>query len=301
MKCHSHTHAVVRPVIIDCSCNILPLPVHGSVIRRIVTSCSRLTTDTLASVQVMGKQISIYCQLLVGSGPEEMILHFHGKVLWLIPTPCRGTNGNQIPTKTRRHKGLSFGKPVIYLHVRFYMLSIHIATTGFGIFNPHIVVLGIIGRISAVYPARAVYRSAFPSLVNDSCSIFRRNTVNIARIRKRDRVNIAGKKSSCSLQLTHVHLFLMLFVQGFIQVTNLGKRIIKCCQFILIHPPQLWLCWECIHHFFRFLKFRFGNLRSFLCFFRFFYSCHFLTFQLYQRFFFGFFCGNSIIGRFRFF
>ena len=189
------------------------------------------------------------------------------------------------------------------------MLSIHIATTGFGIFNPHIVVLGIIGRISAVYPARAVYRSAFPSLVNDSCSIFRRNTVNIARIRKRDRVNITGKKSSCSLQLTHVHLFLLLFVQGFIQVTNLGKCIIKRCQFVLIHPPQLWLFRECIHHFFqslqfffiRFLKFRFGNLRSFLYFFLFFYSCHFLTFQLYRRFFFGFFCANSIIGRFRFF
>ena len=189
------------------------------------------------------------------------------------------------------------------------MLTIHIATTGFGIFNPHIVVLGIIGRISAVYPARAVYRSAFPSLVNDASPVLRGDTINIACIRKRDRINIACKKSSCCLQLSHLHLFLLLFVQGFIQVTNLGKRIIKCCQFILIHPPQLWLCWECIHHFFqplqfffiRFLKFRFGNLRSFLCFFRFSYSCHFLTFQLYRRFFFGFFCGNSIIGRFRFF
>ena len=129
MKCYTNTHAIIRPVIINRSRNILSLPTHGSVIRRIVASGSCLTTDTLASVQIMCKQIAVHCQFFICTSSQEVILQFNSEILRLVSAPRWRSDGNQVVPKTCRDKCLSLGKPVIYQHIRFHMLTIDITTT----------------------------------------------------------------------------------------------------------------------------------------------------------------------------
>ena len=238
MEGHAHTHGIVRAVVIHSSGHILSLPLHGGVLRSIVASCSGFSADSLAHVQIMGKEIAVHRQLLVRPGPEEMIFHLNGKILGLVAAPGRRTDGHLILAEAVRHKGLSLRQPVVDYHVHLGMSSVHIAAAGFRIADIDIRILRVILRVPAIQPAGAVDGRTSFSPINQTRAVFRGNAADIAGIDQGHWIRPGREKLSGSLQFSHIHLFLLFLAQLFAAITDLHKCFISFCQFCRILPPE---------------------------------------------------------------